>query len=261
LVGQYEKIQVDGRGDDFSRTRSKRGGMPRSVAVNVGANTNEPGFRGPIYDDGSFAFVPIPEAAETVEDPPTYGELGLDLPFELSDEVRETPVHLDPEFAEYPCCERYTYGDPYGVKAQPLLDLSAGDWAFFYATLDHHGDEPVPWVTEGWGAYVVGGFRLARDPISGDEFADLLPGERAAFERNAHLRRDPFDAAVLLLGDDESGLLDCAVPLSGEAGTDANHLVTEHSADSGKGPWWRRPLRFDEAGTAALLDAIDDRRA
>ncbi len=228
--------------------------------MNVGANTNEPGFRGPIYDDGSFAFVPIPEAAATVEEPPTYGDLGLDLPFEVPGEVRETPVHLDPEFAEYPCCTRYTYGDPYGVKARPLLDLSAGDYAFFYATLDHHGDDPAPWVNEEWGAYVVGGFRLARDPIAGDALGDLPAGERAPFESNAHLRRDPFDAAVLLLGDDESRLFDRAVPLSAERGVDANRLVTEHSADSGKGPWWRRPLRFDERGTAAVLDAVDDHR-
>ncbi|MDY6819435.1 MAG: hypothetical protein SVG88_12300, partial [Halobacteriales archaeon] len=26
--------------------------MVRAVAINVGANTNEPGFRGPIYPDG-----------------------------------------------------------------------------------------------------------------------------------------------------------------------------------------------------------------
>jgi hypothetical protein len=251
-------MDVESSPDGFSRIHAKRGGMPRSVAVNVGANTNQPGFRGPVYDDGSFAFVPIPEAAEVTEEPPTYGELGLDLPFELPEAVRETPVHLDPAFAEYPGCEAYTYGDPYGVKARPLSDLSAGDYAFFYATLDHHGDDPAPWVNEGWGAYLVGAFRLARDPVTGDEFRDLPPGERAAFDGNAHVRRDPFDAAVLLLGDDASRLYDRAVPLSGETGTDANRLVTERSSDSGKGPWWRRPLRFDDRGTDAVLDAVAD---
>jgi hypothetical protein len=49
----------------------------RSVAINVGANTNEPGFRGPIYDDGRFEYVPIPESEPI--DPeatvPTYGDL------------------------------------------------------------------------------------------------------------------------------------------------------------------------------------------
>ncbi|WP_394338202.1 hypothetical protein [Halorubrum sp. Ib24] len=39
---------------------------PRAVAVNVAANTNQPGFRGPVYPDGSFAYVPIPESAATL---------------------------------------------------------------------------------------------------------------------------------------------------------------------------------------------------
>jgi hypothetical protein len=31
----------------------------RGLAINVGANTNEPGFRGPVDADGRFAYVPI----------------------------------------------------------------------------------------------------------------------------------------------------------------------------------------------------------
>jgi len=42
-----------------------------------------------------------------------------------------------------------------------------------------------------------------------------------------------------------------------EAGADANRLVTELSSDSGKGPWWRRPMAFDAAATARLLDRIE----
>jgi len=231
--------------------------MPRSVAINVGANTNEPGFRGPVFDDGRFVFVPIPEDAETCRDPPTYADLDLDLPFGLPTAVRDRPVHLDPEFAEYPHCERYTYGDPHGVKARPLSELDAGDLVFFYATLTHHGRDPEPRVTPGWGAYLVGRFRLASDPVTGDEFEALSVDERASFANNAHLRRERFDAAVLLLGDeDESGLYERAVPLSGDRGVDPGPLVTEHSLDSGKGPWWRRPLRFDADGTDAVLAAV-----
>ena len=40
----------------------------RSVAINVAANTNEPGFRGPIYGDGRFEYVPIPESEPVGED-------------------------------------------------------------------------------------------------------------------------------------------------------------------------------------------------
>jgi hypothetical protein len=236
--------------------------MARAVAINVGANTNEPGFRGPIYPDGSFAFVPIPES-KPAADPPTYADLDLD--FEMPDAVADVPVHLDPEFAEYPGCSAYTYGDPYGVKARPLLALEQGDYVLFYATLDRQdfpgaggratrGHQP-DWITPGWGAYLVGQFRLAREPVDGDSFPDLEPPVRDRFSNNAHVRREAFDAAVLLLGDpEESGLYDRALPLSSrERGVDANRIVTDLSSDSGKGPWWRRPMRFDADATAELF--------
>lgn len=232
--------------------------MPRAVALNVGANTNEPGFRAPIYPDGRFTFVPIPESQPTTSPPPTYEDLGLDLPFALPEAVADRPVHLDPEFAEYPFGDNYTYGDPWGVKARPLLDLSAGDYLFFYATLSTPEDRPA-WAPPKWGAFLVGQFRLAREPVTGEAYESLDADERAVFDSNAHVKREDFDARVLVLGDpDASRLYDRAVPLSEPSGgTDANWLVTDCSSDSGKGPWWRRPLRFDEAATDRLLEAVD----
>jgi hypothetical protein len=32
--------------------------------------------------------------------------------------------------------------------------------------------------------------------------------------------------------------------------------VTDLSSDSGAGPWWRRPLRFDAAATAELRSIV-----
>jgi hypothetical protein len=240
--------------------------MARAVAINVGANTNAPGFRGPVYPDGTFEFVPIPETEPTDERPPTYGDLELSLP--LPADVRDTPVHLDPEFREYPGGEAYTYGDPWGVKARPLLDLSAGDYALFYATLaprNRAGDRGLAghpdWTTPEWGAYLVGEFRLARDPIPGEAYreGELPESVVAALGNNAHVGRAEFDAAVLLLGDDASGLYERPVPLSGEEGTAANAVVTDLSADSGRGPWWRRPLRFDAAATRELRGVLEER--
>lgn len=225
--------------------------MTRAVAINVGANTNTPGVRGPIYADGSFEYVPIPETESLGEAVPTYRD--LDLTTDLPAGVLDTPVHLDPEFPEYPHCERYSYGDEHGVKARPLSELSTGDFALFYATLSV-ADEPAAWQAPEWGAYLIGGFCLARDPVTGTDYEELSPTEREAFANNAHLKRERFDARVLLSGDpDGSELYERAVPLSTQrAGTDPNRLVTELSSDSGKGPWWRRPLRFDEAATAEL---------
>ena len=258
--------------------------MTRAVAVNVAANTNEPGFRGAVYPDGSFAYVPIPESAETlppdrfpVDEPlPTYAD--LDLPFSVPAPLRDRPVHMDPEFPGVHGRERATYGDPYAIKAAPIADLEPGDWLLFYATLslrphgwrgpDADGAAGVAGADElrtvdasavaddlapDWGAYLFAGIRIDRvlDGPDREAAAEVVP-------TNAHLKRDPFDARVVVAGDPgESGLLDRVVPLSTPtAGADANELVTELSSDSGKGPWWRRPMRFDEPATATVLDRI-----
>jgi len=227
----------------------------RSVAINVAANTNEPGFRGPLYPDGTFEYIPIPESEPTDEAVPTYADLGIET--DVSG-VADRPVHFDPEFPEAGG-QRYTYGDEHGVKAGPLSDLSAGDYLFFYATLSTVGDAPA-WAPPRWGAHLIGHFRLAREPVTGEGYRDLPADERAVFDSNAHVKRREFDARVLLLGDpDDSRLYETVVPLSTpDGGTTANSLVTDRSSDSGKGPWWRRPMRFDDSGTDTLLGLVDD---
>jgi len=270
---------------------------PRAVAVNVAANTNEPGFRGPVYPDGSFAYVPIPESAATlprdrfpVDEPlPTYGD--LDLPFAIPGGLRGTPVHADPEFRGVHGRERATYGDPYAVKAGRIAALGPGDWLLFYATLtlrphDWAGpgderpgdagadDRDGAWLRErgvdvdddiapDWGAYLFAGTRIERVLAVGDDSEDGEVVDRAtaaaAAPTNAHLKRDPFDARVVVAGDpDASGRFERVVPLSTpDAGVDANRLVTALSSDSGKGPWWRRPMAFEADATAILLNRIE----
>lgn len=277
---------------------------PRAVAVNVAANTNEPGFRGPVYPDGSFTYVPIPESATTlprdrfpVDEPiPTYAD--LDLPFSVPEDLRRTSVHMDPEFPGVHGRNHATYGDPFAVKAGPIGELEPGDWLLFYATLtlrpsdwrgpgggriddgedadaaeatdaveaanatDHRDGE---WLQShasvdiaddlapDWGAYLFAGIRVSTVVSEPDRevATDLAP-------TNAHCKRDPFDARVVVVGDPAaSGPFERVVPLSTpESGSEANRLVTEHSSDSGNGPWWRRPLRFDPASTAELLDRV-----
>lgn len=227
----------------------------RAIAINVGANTNEPGFRGPIYPDGRFEYVPIPES-ERADGAPTYGDLAPHLDVSIPTDLLGTPVHLDPEFPEYPCCERYTYGDEHGVKAGPLSELSAGDYVLFYATLSvADGEGETSWLPPEWGAFLVGQFRLAQDPVTGEEYERLSATEREPFANNAHVRRDPVDARVLLLGDpDGSRLYERGVPLSRpEGGVEAGALVTRLSDDSGRGPWWRRPLRFEGESARRLV--------
>jgi hypothetical protein len=233
---------------------------PRGIALNVGANTNLPGVRGPIYPDGRFEYLPIPEREPTRRPVPTYADLDAHLRFDVPGRFHDVPVHLDPSFVGYPCCSAYTYGDEHGVKAGPLSGLAPGDLLFFYATLDAHGDREggADWIVPDWGAYLIGEFRVER-VVTGETYETLPAGERERFATNAHVKRDPFDAKVLVAGDDRSTLYDRAVPLSAPAGgTTPNDLVTALSNDSGKGPWWRRRLWFDADATARLRDRIDD---
>jgi hypothetical protein len=103
---------------------------PRAVAINVGANTTLPGFRGPVRPDGRFAYVPIPEREPTAEPVPIYADLSFPLPVDVT-EVADRRVHLDPEFAGVHGSTAYTYGDEHGVKAGPLSALDPGDSLFF----------------------------------------------------------------------------------------------------------------------------------
>jgi hypothetical protein len=253
--------------------------VSRAIAINVAANTTLPGVRGPVYPDGTFAYVPIPEREPTRPDAavPTYAD--IDPPVELPADVREARVHLDPEFAGYPFCERYTYGDEHGVKAGPLSGLDPGDWLLFYATLDRHetagadadesegtnasGDDSetdaADYLAPDWGAYLVGAFEVDV-AVTGEAYESLPAADRARFANNAHVKRETFDAEVLVAGTDRSRLFDRVVPLSApDAGADANRIVTDLSNDSGRGPWWRRVLRFDADATADLLALLDSR--
>lgn len=227
----------------------------KSVAINVGANTGTPGGRGPIYSDGSFEYVPIGESDETVREP-AYRDLNLGK--ERPKNERDTVAHFDPEFPEYEFGEKYTYGDRHAPKTTRIAELEEGDVLFFYATLDYVGDDSssLEWVNEDWGAYIIGHFTLEYDAISMEEYQSLPTDVKEQFATNAHVRRDEFDAEYLVLGNPaESRLYETPVPLSGETGVTANEFVTSHSEDSGEGPWYRRPLKFDQEGTRTVLKA------
>jgi len=251
---------------------------PRAVAVNVGVNTSLPGFRGPVRPDGSFVYVPIPEREPTLPDDevarpvPTYADLDVNL--SLPGDLADRRVHVDPALPDHAPYDgpEYTYGDEHGVKAGPLADLVPGDHLLFYATLEStagrdppslggtapDADERPAWMPPEWGAYLIARLRVER-AVTGEEYRALPQTERRRFRDNAHVKRREFDARVLVLGDPEgSELLDRAVPLSAPSGgSDANRLVTALSGDSGRGPWWRRPLRYDPPATGELLAAVE----
>jgi len=228
----------------------------KSVALNIGANSDTPGGRGPIFADGSFRYIPITESDATVLEP-TYRHLGLDetRPKAAHDSV----THFDPEFPELEYGQNYTYGDRHTRKTSEISKLNKGDVLFFYATLDYADDNnpEFDWINEEWGAYIIGHFRLERDPVPKDEYEEMPAEVKSQVGSNAHFRREEFDAEYIVLGDrEQSQLYDKPIPLSGDTGTAANRVVTSLSEDSGAGPWYRRPLPFNEDATEKLLRAL-----
>jgi hypothetical protein len=103
--------------------------------IRVGIDTGSGGAHGPIFADGSFEYIPIPDGFGI--DERTYGTLvGSDgasladlLPAGVGTRLRHRSVHLDPEF------DTFTYGDPTPPK-RGLRRLRSGDLLVFYAGLE-----------------------------------------------------------------------------------------------------------------------------
>jgi hypothetical protein len=127
----------------------------KSVSLNVATNDDYPGGRGPIYADGSFRYVPIPEEESTAKEP-TYSDLNLEDIRPPS--THNTVAHFDPEFPEFEYGRNYTYGDRWTTKTRELAKLEEGDILFFYATLDYadEAESEYEWINPDWGAYIIG---------------------------------------------------------------------------------------------------------
>jgi hypothetical protein len=188
----------------------------RIFIINVGANTRSP-LQSPLFDDGRFELVPIPESnSQGSDNLLAYADLRQfnepDKPLlELFPKTSISPqekVHYDPEF------DTWTYGDNVGQKSN-LQDLRVGDMLFFLARL-------VPYD----------GQRFNRDEatfalIGYLEVAERLddPGDplfvSPAFIRNAHVRRwmaqpSSFTNFVIFKGSVNSRRFRYAVPFDRE---------------------------------------------
>lgn len=242
--------------------------MPRSCFVNVGANMGSGGFRAPIYGDGTFVYAPIPEEDVTVNQP-TYADLGIESEAIPAGKL-DTVVHFDPEVPEYNLGTAYTYGDKDTKASRISTELGRGDYLFFYATLESKDDATLSWIHPYWGVYLIGHFQLAADPIPGDDFGNLDPSLRDQLVYNAHVRRNEFDADVLVVGDpNTSQLYSCAVPLSvaktweGDKYPQPNQLARQgltsldQTTDYGSSPWYRWLMVSDDQGTDQFLRVVE----
>jgi hypothetical protein len=178
------------------------------VLLRVGIDTGSGGIHGPLFEDGSFELLPIPDIFGL--DERTYavsGRYGRPLTAYFPPSRRERmavqSMHVDPEW------ETFTYGDP-SIPKSGLQRLEPGDLLVFYCGLRRGDREEAPAL------YLAGYFEVA---VAG-RASDFSPEQlHALFGRNMHVRHPALfevqrERLVLVKGGAGSRLLSRAVRIS-----------------------------------------------
>jgi hypothetical protein len=187
--------------------RSRGVGANRILLLRVGMDLGFGGL-GPLFADGRFEYVPIPENAKktcsrsvrfSLIPARSGGTLGQFVP----PRYRGAAAHYDPEF------DTFTYGDPTPNKRRQLLRLAPNDILVFYAGLrpphEHRGSR----------LYVIGYFTL-HDVHDVTSVEPWPPPALKHLWANAHFRRSKPDLGLVVVEGvlQKSRLLEQAVPLS-----------------------------------------------
>jgi hypothetical protein len=186
----------------------------RIALLRIGIDTGSGGIHGPLFQDGTFQYIPIPDGFG--KDERTYGDtIGKDgkkliefFPETHRAKAANQSIHFDPEFTTF------TYGDPTPPKAG-LRHLQQGDLLAFYCGLEG-------WDFKSWPAlYLMGYFEILVAGRSSDFSAQEL---ETLFSENYHVKhRDIYERQkgelILVKGSSQSRLLKKAVCIS-EIGKD-----------------------------------------
>ncbi|MHB8089974.1 MAG: Nmad3 family putative nucleotide modification protein [Anaerolineaceae bacterium] len=177
--------------------------------LRVGIDSGAGGIQGPLFRDGTFEFIHIPDSDAI--DKRTYGtmkgrhrrKLVEYFPKSRQRAMMYQSIHVDPEFTTY------TYGDPTSPKAG-LRHLERGDMLVFYCGLagwDFHSEPAL---------YLVGYF----DVLAAGKATEFSEHEKTSlFANNFHVRhrciyRQQKNSLVLVKGSPTSRLLKKAVLIS-----------------------------------------------
>jgi hypothetical protein len=187
------------------------------VLLRVGVDAGCGGIQGPLFEDGTFEFICIPDRKQVSVHTYSnmFGRGGEPLvcyfPGSRRKALAEQPVHVDPEF------ETFTYGDP-TVPKRSLQNLRPGDLLVFYCGLQR-------WDAErGWDSdhrpalYLAGFFEVALAGRADGFDKNLLESQ---FGKNFHVRypsvfEQQKDELVLVKGGLGSRLFQKAYQISVE---------------------------------------------
>jgi len=172
--------------------------------LRVGIDKGSDGLLAPLFEDGSFEYIPLSERDPDSEEKRTFqnlqGRCGKKLSEYLPEKVVNRKIHHDPEF------ETFTYADE-GRKAQFLIKLEKGDYLVFYAGLASR--------KKGDGLYLIGYLVVEQVIKLGKLDHDKQHTIQEEHPTNSHLKRHFKEGVVLVVGDkNKSKLLDKALPIS-----------------------------------------------
>ena len=177
--------------------------------IRVGIDTGSGGIHGPLFQDDTFEYIPIPDRSG--KDERTYGNTTGNhgkkmvdyFPENRKDTAANQSIHFDPEFTTF------TYGDPTPPKAG-LRHLQQGDMLIFYCGLEGWDFKSLPAL------YLMGHFEV----LAAGRASDFSSNELySLFSENYHVRhRDVYERQkrelILIKGSSQSRLLNKAVCIS-----------------------------------------------
>jgi hypothetical protein len=231
--------------------------MMKILLLRVGIDTGTGRSLGPIFEDGSFEYVPIPEGQPTTEKR-TFAHLRGRSRAMLKEFVhpryRDSPIHEDPEF------RTFTYGDTIPRKVAQMRRLVPDDLLVFYAGL-----KPVDGFDKSR-VFIIGYFKVKKVyDLSGRRKSTRMSVPRAV-RSNAHIKRKKPDKTLVVVKGyrEESTLLSKASPLGNGKRCPLPDLVPtidyERSLRFAVGHWIddeehvRKTRMWLRRGVASLID-------
>ncbi len=186
-------------------SREPEASSRKALLLRVGMDRGTGGALGPIFRDGTFEYIPIPEAVPT-RCSLTYATLPgrhvRSLAAVFPARLAKRHPHIDPDF------KTATYGDAARRKRQQLLRLSPGDVLLFYTGLAPRPPEDRPRL------FAIGALHVRH--VHHVRPRDLTRRDlQQRFGQTAHfLRRARDEELALVEGDPrEGGLFARALPL------------------------------------------------
>jgi hypothetical protein len=189
--------------------------MRKAVLLRVGIDSGCGGIQSPLFDDGSFEFICIPDSKRVSVH--KYGTLvGKNgrphsdyFPARKQELASEQHIHLDPEF------ETFTYGDP-TIPKSSLQKLDRGDYLIFYCGLQEW-DEDSGWRADVPPALYIAGYFVVEKAGLATEFSKTTL--KSEFGQNFHVRypavfKKQREELVLVKGGPDSRLLTKAHQIS-----------------------------------------------